>query len=42
MEQITQHRKMAILGGKQEKMQLQRAYKDEAKKLMSYQETKKL
>ena len=41
LNQITEHRKMAILGGKQEKVMLQRAYRDEAEKLMSYQQTKK-
>ena len=30
LNQITEHRKMAILGGKAEKLQLQRAYKEEA------------
>ena len=41
LQQITAHRKMAILGGKQEKLQLQETYKQEAKKLMDYQQQKK-
>ena len=41
LQQITQHRKMAILGGKQEKLQLQQAYQKEAQQLIQYQQTKK-
>lgn len=42
LQQITQHRKMAILGGKQEKNMLQTSYRDEAMKLIEYQEAKKI